>query len=228
MASRSALPPAAVRALVPCHATPPDARLLAEVAACVGGVLIVDDGLPPADSARLADVAEGAGADLLSLGAHRGKGSAIAHGIDRLLGSAQPPEAVLTLDADGQHPPDAIGAFLAAGASAELVIGNRFRALADIPLDRRLANLAASAALTAVTGRRIADSQCGMRLLRGRALREVPYPEGGFESEVLHLKRCLRAGVRVIAVPIPAIYDGEPSAYRALVDSARIALALAR
>ena len=72
------------------------------------------------------------------------------------------------------------------------------------------------------------DTQCGMRLLRGRALHEVPPPPGGFEAETAHLKRCLRAGVPVAWVPIPAIYEGEPSSFRPLRDSARIARALAR
>ena len=61
-----------------------------------------------------------------------------------------------------------------------------------------------------------------------RALGEAPPPPGGFEAETVHLKRCLRAGVRVAWVPIPAIYEGQPSAYRPLRDSGRIARALAR
>ena len=80
--------------------------------------------------------------------------------------------------------------------------------------------------MAVATRRRVRDTQCGMRLLRGRALHEVPPPPGGFEAETLHLKRCLRAGVSVAWVPIRAIYDGEPSAYRPLRDSARIARAL--
>lgn len=207
----------ALAALVPCHETPPRTELLEAIGRHVDRVLIVDDGLPEAPAAP-------AGADVLRLGANHGKGTAVARGLAHL-GAA---EAVLVIDADGQHPPSAIPAFVAAAREAELVIGNRFGDLGRIPIERRVANLAASAALTAITGRRIADSQCGMRLLRGRALHEIQFPEGRFEAETIHLKRCLRAGLRVRSVPIPAIYDGEASAYRVVVDSARIAGALLR
>jgi dolichol-phosphate mannosyltransferase len=208
----------ALAAVVPCHLTPPRPELIEAIGLHVDRVLIVDDGLPGALATPVP------GAEVLRLGANHGKGTAVARGIARLRDA----EAVLVIDADGQHPPNAIPAFVAAGHDAELVIGNRFGDLGRIPLERRVANLAASAALTAVTGRRIADSQCGMRLLRGRALHEIPFPEGRFEAETIHLKRCLRAGLRIRSVPIPAIYDGEASAYRALVDSAKIAAALAR
>lgn len=213
---------AAVRALVPCHVTPPRPELVEAIAAHVGGVLVVDDGLSRAG----ADALRALPAEVLTLGANHGKGTAVARGLAHLRAGADPPAAVLLIDGDGQHPPAAIPAFLAAAAGAELVIGDRFGDLGRIPLDRRVANLAASAALTAVTRRRVADSQCGMRLLRGRALHEIPFPEGRFEAETVHLKRCLRAGLRVRSVPIPAIYDGEPSAYRAVADSIRIAWAL--
>jgi glycosyltransferase involved in cell wall biosynthesis len=212
----------ALAALVPCHATPPRVELIEAIRREVDHVLIVDDGLPAAAAAELRDV------DVLRLGSNHGKGTAIARGLALLRDDAWPPEAVLLIDADGQHPPGAIPAFRAAARDAELVIGDRFGQLQRIPLERRLANLAASAALTAVTGRRISDSQCGMRLLRGRALHGITFPEGRFEAETTHLKHCLRAGLRIRSVPIPAIYDGQSSAYRAVVDSARIAAALAR
>jgi len=208
----------ALAALVPCHLSAPRPELIEAIRAEVDHVLVVDDGLPVDAAGDLGDV------EVLRLGGNHGKGTAIARGLN-LLSDA---DAVLLIDADGQHPPSAIPAFRQAAGDAELVIGNRFGELGRIPVERRLANLAASAALTAVTRRRIADSQCGMRLLRGRALHEISFPEGRFEAETIHLKRCLRAGLRVRSVPIPAIYDGEASAYRALVDSARIAVALAK
>ncbi|HEV2814699.1 MAG TPA: glycosyltransferase [Solirubrobacteraceae bacterium] len=209
-----------VRAVIPCHVYAPSPALLAAVGAAVDRVLVVDDGLGVEEAARLG------GADVLRLGGNHGKGTAVARGVQRAV--AEGSDAVLVIDGDGQHPPSAIPAFLAAASTAELVIGDRFGDLRGIPLARRAANLAAAAAMALATRRRVRDTQCGMRLLRGRALSDVPPPPGGFEAETLHLKRCLRAGVRVAWVPIPAIYEGQPSAYRPLRDSARIARALAR
>lgn len=209
-----------VRAVVPTHSRAPAAVLLRAIGGLVDDVLVVDDGLPAGERALLD------GAAVLALGANHGKGTAVARGVSASVAAGF--DAVLVVDGDGQHPPSAIPSFLDAAAGAELVIGDRFGDLRSIPLERRLANLAAAAGMTVAARRRVRDTQCGMRLLRGRALAEVPPPEGGFEAETLHLKRCLRAGVRVVWVPIPAIYAGEPSAFRPLRDGARIARALGR
>ena len=68
----------------------------------------------------------------------------------------------------------------------------------------------------------IRDTQCGMRLLRGRALHEVEFPHGGYEAETVHLRRCLAAGVEVAWVPIPAISGDERSSFRPVRDGVRV------
>ena len=200
---------------------------MAEVKAHVGDVLLVDDGMPAEGAARLAHLAAEAGVGLLRLPANYGKGHAIAAGRRHLLGRVPGPQAVVVLDADGQHPTSSIPALLAAAAEAELVIGNRLADLGMPPL-RRFTNRLTSRLLAFVTGHPVPDSQCGMRLLRGRALREVEFPGGRYEAETLHLKRCLRSGVRVAWVPIPALYGGQPSSFRGVRDGTRVLGALLR
>ena len=164
----------------------------------------------------------------MSTNGNRGKGHAVAAGLRALLARATPPEAVLVLDADGQHPPEHIPAFLAAAADADLVVGDRFHELARMPPERRLANWLASRLLRLTTGVPVRDTQCGMRLLRGRALHDVPFEGGGYEAEARHLKRCLISGVPVAWVAIPAIYEGAPSSFRNARDTIRVAAALLR
>jgi glycosyltransferase involved in cell wall biosynthesis len=221
------LAPSRISALIPAHLDPPDEAFIAEVKAHVGDVLLVDDGMPADGAAALARLAATAGVGLLRLPANCGKGHAIAAGRRHLLGRTPPPQAVLVLDADGQHPPSAIPALLRAASEAELVIGNR---LGDgdlgMPRLRRLTNRFSSRLLAFVTGHPVPDSQCGMRVLRGRALSEVEFPGGRYEAETLHLKRCLRSGVRVAWVPIPALYGGQPSSFRSVRDGARVLGAL--
>jgi membrane-associated phospholipid phosphatase len=95
-----------------------------------------------------------------------------------------------------------------------------------MPFERRLANRAADLLLAATTRRWIPDTQNGMRLFRTDALRAVPLPEGGYEAESRHLRGLLAAGSRVGSVDIPTIYEGEPSGFRPLRDSARVVLAM--
>jgi dolichol-phosphate mannosyltransferase len=194
----------------------------------VGKVLIVDDGLGEPARRVLEERGAHEAVELALTGGNRGKGHAIAVGIGTLLSRRPRPRAVLTVDADGQHPPERIPAFLVAGASAELVVGDRFGELARMPPERRAANWLANRILRLATGTPVRDTQCGMRLLQGRALHEIPFAGGGYEAEARHLKRCLVTGVRVAWVPIPAIYEGAPSSFRAARDTMRVAAALLR
>ena len=90
-----------------------------------------------------------------------------------------------------------------------------------------MGNRAASLALLATARTWVPDTQNGMRLFRTAALRDVPPPEGGYESESRHLRSLLGAGHRLASVEIPTIYDGEPSHFHPVRDTLRVARALA-
>ena len=211
-----------VVAVVPCHGALPAPGFLEHLTRTFGGAVVVDDGNEERDAKALVALANAADADLVRFPGRSGKGHAIGAGI-RCAAERWPElEAVLVIDADGQHPLSAIPAFVAAAQHAELVIGDRLGDARRMPADRRVANHVASLLLSAVVRRRVRDTQCGMRLLRGRALTDVQFPGGGFEAETLHLKRCITAGVAVEWVSIPAIYDGAPSSFRPIRDVARI------
>jgi glycosyltransferase involved in cell wall biosynthesis len=218
-----AIETARLAALIPCHDEPPAVELLRGVADQVAELLIVDDGSPPARASELARRADEVGATLLRLPANHGKGHALAAGLRYLRAQEPAPHTVVVLDGDGQHPPDAIARLRA--TDAELVIGDRLDDPA-MPLWRKLPNRFVSALLAALTHTSVRDSQCGMRVLRGRALSDIAFPGGRFESETRYLKRCLLAGVRVAWVPIPAVYENHASSFRPLRDSLLVLRAL--
>ena len=63
-------------------------------------------------------------------------------------------DAVVTLDADGQHPPECLPAFVAAAeAGADLVLGRRERT-PDMPPLRRFANAFSSGWASRIAGLR--------------------------------------------------------------------------
>lgn len=216
--------PRSVWALMPSYGAPPKRALLEETLRHVAGLLVVDDGSPDADA--VARVAAEVGAHSIRLPENQGKGNALVAGLEWLAALPVPPEAVLVLDADGQHPPASIPDFIAAADDADLVIGDRFGDRAQMPPHRRAMNLAAAGLLSLAVGRRVRDTQSGMRLLRARALHEVRFPGGRYESETRHLKQALRAGLAVVWVPIPAIYDDERSSFRAGRDTFKVLAAL--
>jgi glycosyltransferase involved in cell wall biosynthesis len=172
-------------------------------------VLVVDDGSSDDTALR----AETAGATVIVQRPNQGKGAALRAGFAWAL--AHEFDAVVTLDADGQHDPAEIPAFLDAveRTGADLIIGRRD--FSRMPPIRRLANRLGGVALSWAAGRDIPDNQSGYRLLSRRLIEAVAdSTESGFEYEIEMITTCIRAGYRLEWVPIRTIYAGEPSHIR--------------
>jgi glycosyltransferase involved in cell wall biosynthesis len=171
-------------------------------------VLVVDDGSTDDTSA----LARSAGAEVVRQEKNRGKGASLQVGFDRAL---QMPytELIATVDADLQHRPEDIPAFMEAiyREDVDIAIGSRERWGSRMPIERILSNLITSALVRARTGLPIQDSQCGFRLIRRRVLECVRLTTAGFEAETEFLIRAAQSGYRVASVPIRTIYTGERS-----------------
>ena len=193
----------------------------------VAAVVVVDDGAPAALGAA-ADALAAEDPRIVSVrpGVHQGKGGAVASGLGALRDALPDMDAVAVVDSDGQHPPERLAAFLHAARDADVVIGSRVDRAGAMPGARRLANAVSSAALSLVARRRLPDTQNGMRLYRVDALDRVPLADGGYDAETRHLKALLAAREAVAWVPIPTIYNGEPSGFRPVVDSVRVLRAI--
>jgi membrane-associated phospholipid phosphatase/predicted MFS family arabinose efflux permease len=217
--------PSTVAAVVPVFASARAADVARAALRHVDELVLVDDGAPPEIADSLEQVAAEERVQLVRLERNGGKGSAVNAGVERLLEAPAPPDAIVVLDSDGQHDPERIPAFVEAARTGDVVIGHR-RERRSMPFDRRLANRAASLLLAATARAWIPDTQNGMRLFRTAALRAVPLPAGGYEAESRHLRALLASGRQVRSVEIPTIYEGEPSGFRPLADTARVAKAL--
>lgn len=193
------------------------------VAAVVAGcraqglpVYVVDDGSADETAAR----ARAAGAAVVSHPANQGKGRALASGA--AAAAADGCQAVVFLDADGQHDPAELPALLAAGRDgADVVVGCRRLDAADMPRIRRLTNRFMSWTLSRLAGRRLADSQSGYRLVRLSAWERARPRRPGFAAESEFLVQAARAGLRIAEVPVSAIYGDERSHIRPVRDTLR-------
>ena len=206
-----------VAALIPAYQA---ARHLGEVLLRVEALdpapdaLVVDDGSRDATS----EVARQFGARVLRFAGNRGKGIALLEGFEALADY----DAVVTLDADGQHPPECIPDFVrAAEAGADVVLGVRERTR-DMPPHRRFGNGFSSAWTSALAGVRISDSQCGDRLFRREVLRLTPVTPGRYEVETEMAVRAARLGFRITEIPIPTIYAGAETHLSVVRDVPRI------
>lgn len=166
-------------------------------------IFVVDDG----SSDETLSVARGA---LVNVDVHernRGKGAALRTGFQSIL-AVQRHGAVLTLDADLQHDPDDIPAFLHAWERGEwdLLIGARTRLGSGMPLHRALSNCITSYLVSARTGQKIRDSQSGYRLLSTEVVKSIEAESDGYEAETEYLIRAAMKGFRIGFVPVATIY----------------------
>ena len=174
-------------------------------------VVVVDDG----STDDTAERAEAAGATVIRQVPNQGKGSALREGFRHALATGV--DAVVTLDADGQHDPTEIPRFLAAFEAdrPELIVGRRdFRRM---PAVRRVSNTIGGWILSAAVGRAIPDNQSGFRLIGPRLMAALlTSDEDGFAFEVEMIARCIALDLPMAWVPIRTIYAGEPSHIRPL------------
>ncbi|MGH7476110.1 MAG: glycosyltransferase family 2 protein [Longimicrobiales bacterium] len=203
------MPPAPIIALIPAYNA---AHLIGPVIEAAGRhlpVTVVDDGSTDGTAAA----AEAAGARVIRQRPNQGKGVALRNGFQHAL--SENCEAVLTLDADGQHDPAEIPKFLEAyrARGADLIIG--YRDFDAMPLSRKLANKSGTTAFSWALGEPIRDNQSGYRLIR-RRLMDATHASGesGFEFEVEMIVLCVQHGYRLDWVPIRTIYAGAGSHIR--------------
>jgi glycosyltransferase involved in cell wall biosynthesis len=201
-----AVRPDRIVALIPAYEEGPRIAAVVEAARHHLAVVVVDDGSTDDTSER----AEAAGATVIRQVPNAGKGAALRAGFRHTLDDGA--AAVITLDADGQHDPAEIPAFLEAFARSrpELVIGRRD--FGEMPPIRRLSNVVGGVTLSVALGRGVPDNQSGYRLV-GRVLMQamLASDESGFEFEVEMIARCIALGLPLAWVPIRTIYAGEPS-----------------
>src|SRR6266850_4878677 len=184
-------------------------------------VLVVDDGSTDDTAAR----ARAAGAELVRHPENLGKGAALSTAFERLLATG-PFDAAITLDADGQHDPDDIPAFvdLYRRTGAALIVGSRDRDFAGMWGPRRAMNRFSSASLRIFSGVDLPDSQSGFRLYDAAFLGRLRLVGRRYEAEMEALMRAAEWRMKVTSVPIHLrVVDGRATShYRPLRDTVRI------
>jgi glycosyltransferase involved in cell wall biosynthesis len=192
-------------------------QVLTGLRGIVDHVLVVDDG----STDQTAALARDAGADVIVHGNNRGKGQAVRSGISALL--ARDFTHLLLLDGDMQHLPSEASRLIesASRTGADLVLGERRFSRVGMPASRYHANRLGSRALSLFVGVRLRDTQCGFRVVRMSALRNLPLRGRGYEIETEMLVKLWRRGARIVSVPISAVYGAGPSKLRPVRDTTR-------
>ncbi|MDX2171043.1 MAG: glycosyltransferase family 2 protein [Deltaproteobacteria bacterium] len=183
-----------------------------------GEVLVVDDGSTD-DTER---VASAAGARVLRLAANAGKGSAVRRGLPEARG-----EVIVLIDGDGQDDPLEIPRLLEAlQPGVDLVVGSRFIGQFEpgaITPVNHWGNRFLTAVINVLFGTRLTDTQAGFKAVRVKTLQQLNLSAHRFDIEVDLLLGVLRAGGRIVEVPVSrAPRQHGRSRLNSLIDGARI------
>ena len=176
--------------------------------------LVVNDG----SSDNTAQHAATAGAVVVSLPINLGVGGALRAGFRYAIAHGY--RVVVQVDADGQHPPEAIGTLVDALRTQplDMVVGSRFASGGTFPMSpiRKAAVRMLSAGIARANGTRLTDPTSGFRAIRSPLLdafaEEFPHHYLGDTFEALLVAD--RRGYRIGEVPVAmhARQGGQPSA----------------
>ena len=185
-----------------------------------GDIIVVDDG----STDNTAEIAREEKVILLSHPQNRGKGEALKTGFKKALELQK--EAVITIDADGQHDPRFIPQFLRVGGRGDydIIIGSRMGYTENMPFPRFLSNKITSFLVSWLAGQRIEDSQSGYRFIKTDVLRNISLSTSRYETESELLIKAGAMGYRIGAIKIDTIYGEQRSFVHPLLDTIRFVI----
>ena len=174
-------------------------------------ILVVDDG----STDETASVARKAGATVVSLPFNVGVGGAMRTAF--LFAERQGFQALVQVDADGQHDPADLDRVLDGLGDADVVVGTRFHpdSMYFVGGPRRWAMVLLSKALSRMNRATISDPTSGFRSAGPRAIKlfAVEYPADYLGDTVGSLAIAIRSGLTIRETPVTMYFrqTGRPS-----------------
>lgn len=220
--------------VIPCYNTSASCvEVITKALTTADAVLAIDDGSTDDTFAHI----EGTGCAFLRLPHNMGKGAALRAGIVEVLRGregklGQVFDYILTVDGDGQHDPADIPRFVgkAERDGADLVIGVRNVRL--MPPKSKIGNYASRLLFFFGTGRYVADTQSGYRMITRRLAEALvdAISWHRYETEAEMLSKSVALGFSVGTVDIPTIYfdRNRRTHFDPLWDSMRVVAVLSR
>ncbi|MCK4994999.1 MAG: glycosyltransferase family 2 protein [Candidatus Omnitrophica bacterium] len=186
--------------------------------------IVVDDG--STDNTALK--AKESQALVLSHPSNLGKGQALRTGFKYIRGGEY--DAVVIMDADGQHLASEISKFIAHAkkSKAGIIIGNRMQSPVGMPLVRKITNYLTSYIISKLISVNIPDSQCGFRLIKTEVLKKLNLSTMKYEIESEILIEAAKNNFLIESIPVKAIYANQKSQINPVVDTIRFCNLISR
>lgn len=185
-------------------------------------VLVVDDG--STDNGYLN--VEALDCELIRLSSNMGKGEAILAGIRFAMENGY--DAVVTLDADGQHDPAEVVKLVEKAREwswPAIVIGDRLMTQSSVPQSSHFGRSFSNFWVRLECGEDLSDTQSGMRIYPVEQLLELNLTRSRYDFEVEVLVKSAWAGISIASVPVSVHYppgDQRVSHFDKLIDNWRL------
>ncbi|MFZ3060699.1 MAG: glycosyltransferase family 2 protein [Candidatus Methanoperedens sp.] len=170
----------------------------------VDKVIVIDDG----SSDGTVGIVRLTEAEIVEHEKNRGYGAAIKSCFEAAKNEGA--DAMVIIDADGQHNPDEIPLVLAPvlAGEADMVIGSRFLENVDIPAYRRV-GINVLTKLTNIGSKgNVSDSQSGFRAYSKEAINQLKFNANGMGVGSEILINAQELGLRIKEVPVTCKYKG--------------------
>ena len=187
-------------------------------------VLVVDDASEDGTSELLSEfVSKHPSVRVIRHPYNMGNGAAVKTGIRNARA-----DAIMIIDADGQHPPEQIPEFFRKLPQYDLVVGQR-SAGTEASWVRRLGNWVFNTFSSYVAGCKIPDLTCGMRAMKKSvALEFIDLFPNGFSLPATSTLSVIKAGYSIAWVPIASPKREGKSKIRPLQDGSKFLLIIVR
>ncbi len=209
----------------------PDEKLLGVVSdfresAPSFSMVVVDDGSRKECAPIFAELEQHDYVTVLHHPQNRGKGAALKTAFQYIGEHFPDCDGILTVDADGQHlVSDALEVCNALREHPDMMITGSRRFTGNVPLRSRLGNGITRGVFHLTTGKKVYDTQTGLRAFSADRIPEMLTLEGDrYEYEINQLLYCCTKSTGVFEVPIETVYldDNKSSHFDTIRDSAKI------
>ncbi len=163
-------------------------------------IIVVDDG----SNDKTYQIAKSKGIIALKHVINLGKGAAVKTGCDFALKKGA--DALILIDADGQHEPKEIPRFLKALKNKDIVFGYR-ELTKKMPFILRFGNQFINSFTKILYNIEIKDTQCGYRALTAKAYKKVRWNSTGYPMESEMIANAGKNKLKYAEIPIRTIYS---------------------
>jgi len=167
-------------------------------------VVVVDDGSVDGSVEKVKSLKQN-NLTLLEHKVNLGKGAALKTGADYAFGHIA--DAVIFMDADGQHEPNDLNKFIEVLETHkyDAVLGSRNFGY-GVPLVRFIGNKIASVLIGFLFGLYVSDIICGFRALTKKAYEKIKWESSGYGVETEMIIRLGKSKLRYHEIPVETLY----------------------